>query len=194
MFFSRTAVIVAGLMSLLLISQSALCGPVFDRVMKAGVLRLGLPYNVVPQGFLKKDGTWVGFEVDIGSTMAKHMNLKVQPVKVNHKTWRTMLSNGQIDAALCRIRHTRSLDAVCDFSVPYFFDSLHVMTLKGAYKSAADLKGLKIAAIQGSSAEKAAMRLLSEAGDPQAQQNVISFPRPTFLLRCFRAGQGLRVG
>jgi polar amino acid transport system substrate-binding protein len=159
--------------------------------MKTGTFRLGLPYNMVPQGFLKKDGTWVGFEVDVGSGMARHMNLKMEPVKVNDKTWRTMLANGSIDAALCRIKHTRSLDAEFDFSEPYFFDSLQVMTLKGASKNPADLKGLKLAAIQGSSAEKAAMRLLSEAGDPQAQQNVVSFPdRPS----CFAdLGQG-KVG
>ena len=84
---------------------------------------------------MKQDGTWIGYEVDVGSAMARHMNLKVEPVKVNDKTWRTMLSRGQIDAALCRIRHTRSLDAEFDFSEPYFFDSLQVMTLKGAFKS-----------------------------------------------------------
>jgi polar amino acid transport system substrate-binding protein len=180
----RIAVTATSLMALLLCSQHVQCGPVFDRVMKAGTLRLGLPYNLVPQGFLKQDGTWVGFEVDVGSGMAGHMNLKVEPVKINDKTWRTMLSRGQIDAALCRIRHTRSLDAEFDFSEPYFFDSLQVMTLKGAFKSPADLKGLKLAAIQGSSSEKAAMKLLYEAGDSNAQQSVVSFPdRPS----CFAA-------
>jgi polar amino acid transport system substrate-binding protein len=183
-FSCRIALAAFSLIAVLFFSQPAQCGPVFDRVMKAGVLRLGLPYNLVPQGFMKQDGAWIGFEVDVGSGMAGHMNLKVEPVKVNDKTWRTMLSRGQIDAALCRIRHTRSLDAEFDFSEPYFFDSLQVMTLKGAFKTPGDLKGLKVAAIQGSSSEKAAMRLLSEAGDPSAQQNVTSYPdRPS----CFAA-------
>jgi polar amino acid transport system substrate-binding protein len=175
-FSWRTAVTATALMVVLFCAQTAHCGLVFDRAMKSGSFRLGLPYNLVPQGFLQKDGTWVGFEVDIGAGMARHMNLKVEAVKVNAKTWRTMLANGQLDAVLCRIRHTRSLDAEFDFSVPYFYDSLQVMTRKGAFKSLVDLKGLKIAAIQGSSAENAAMRLLSEAGDPQAQQNVDSHP------------------
>ncbi len=188
MSFCRIAAAAISLTALLLCSHQAQCGPVNDRVMKTGIVRLGLPYNLVPQGFMKQDGTWVGYEVDIGSGMARHMNLKVEPVKVNNKTWRTMLSRGQIDAALCRIRHTRSLDAEFDFSEPYFFDSLQVMALKGAFKNPTDLKGLKIAAIQGSSSEKAAMKLLSAAGDPNAQQNVVSFPdRPS----CFAAlGQG----
>jgi polar amino acid transport system substrate-binding protein len=185
MLFVRVCLLIA--MNLILLpplAEQAHCGPVYDRVMKSGTLRLGLPYNVVPQGFLRPDGEWVGFEVDLGSQLAKHMNLKLEPVKVNDKTWRTMLSSGRIDAALCRIRHTRSLHAEFDFSEPYFFDSLHVLVLKGGSKALSDLKGQKIAAIQGSASEQAAMRLLRDAGDPLAQKNVVSYPdRPS----CFAA-------
>jgi polar amino acid transport system substrate-binding protein len=172
------------LLALLLFPQSGRAGSVFDRVVKTGAVRVGVPYNVVPQGLLSPEGEWTGFEVDLGAEMARHMNLKLEPVEVNDKTWRTMLSTGQIDVALCRIRHTRSLDAEFDFSEPYFFDSLHVLTLKGNIRTPADLKGQKIAAIQGSSAERSAMRLLREAGDPLAQKNVVSYPdRPS----CFAA-------
>lgn len=176
-------------MALVFISQPGFCGPVFDRVMKSGTVRLGLPYNVVPQGFLTQDGQWVGFEKDLGTKIAERMNLKLEPVKVNDKTWRSMLAGGRIDAALCRIRHTRSLEGEFDFSVPYFFDSLQMLVLKeSGIKGPADLKGHKVAALQASPAEKAAMRVLGEAGDPMAQQNVVSYPdRPS----CFAAiGQG----
>jgi polar amino acid transport system substrate-binding protein len=177
-WFSRAWVAGLGLVfaALLCFPQPGSCGPILDRVMKSGVLRVGLPFNVIPQGFLKPEGEWTGFEVDLGADMAKHMNLKLEAVKVNDKTWRSMLAAGHIDAALCRIRHTRSLESEFDFSEPYFFDSLHVMAVKGAMKTPADLKGQKIAAVQGSSSERAAMRLLREAGDPNAQKNVVSFP------------------
>jgi polar amino acid transport system substrate-binding protein len=180
----QMCLIAMSLATLLLFVQDGHCGPVYDRVMKSGTLRLGLPYNIVPQGFLKPEGEWVGFEVDLGSQLAKHMNLKLEPVKVNDTTWRSMLTSGQIDAALCRIRHTRSLHAEFDFSEPYFFDSLHVLVLKGNCKTPSDLKGQKIAATQGSASERAAMRVLRDAGDPMAQKNVVSYPdRPS----CFAA-------
>jgi len=168
------------------------CGAVFDRVMKSGTVRLGVPYNRIPQGFLKPSGEWAGFELDLASELAKHMNLKLETVRVNDQTWGPLLTRSRIDAALCRITHRRSLEIAFDFSVPYFFDALNILVLKGSFKSPGDLKGNKIAAVQGSPAEKAAMRLLKEAGDQMAEKNVVSFPdRPT----CFMAlGQGKVAG
>ncbi len=164
------------------------CGPVLDHVMKNGTVRLGLPYGLTPQGFLSPTGEWQGFEVDLGSEIAKRMNLKLEQVRVNENTWTTMLAAGRIDAALCRIKHTRTLDREFDFSVPYFFDSLQVLIPKGSVGKLADLKGHKIAAIQGSKAEKVAMRILQEAGDQSAEKNVVSFPdRPAAFLALGRA-------
>jgi polar amino acid transport system substrate-binding protein len=159
-------------------------GPVFDRVTKSGVVRLGVAYNRYPQGFVKPTGEWVGFEVDLAAEIARHMNLKLEAVKVSDKSWPSLLSSGRIDGALCRIRHTRSLESEFDFSIPYFFDSMHLLVTKGGIKSPADLKGQKISAVQGSSAEKAAMKVLKDAGDESAEKNVISYPdRPS----CFMA-------
>jgi polar amino acid transport system substrate-binding protein len=156
--------------------DEAFCGPAFDRVTKGNLLRVGVAYNLVPQGYIKPSGEWVGFEVDFASELAAHMNLKVDKVKVNETTWRSMLSRGQIDAALCRIVHRRSLENDFDFSVPYFFDSPQIMVIKGNFKTAADLKGQKIASVQGSLYEKNAMRLLKHLGDESAEKNVVSFP------------------
>jgi polar amino acid transport system substrate-binding protein len=167
-----------------LVPKEALSGPVYNRVMKNGTLRIGVPYNLVPQGFLKETGEWTGFEFDLAQELAKHLNLKIDMVKVNRNTWGPMLTKGGIDAALCRITHTRSLENQFDFSVPYFFNSPHVLVLRGTCQSVSDLKGRKIAAVQGSSAEKNAMNLLRQAGDQNSEKNVQSFPdRPT----CFMA-------
>lgn len=149
---------------------------IFERIIKGGVVRIGLPYNMIPQGFLKPDGDWTGFEVDLASEMARHMNLKLEKVKINENTWGRLLSDGRIDAAMCRIRHTRSLESTFDFSVAYFFDAPRILTVKGKFKSAGELKGHRIAAVQGSAMEKAAMRFLAEAGDPAAEKNVVSYP------------------
>ncbi len=161
----------------------ASAGPVFDRVTKSGKVRVGLPYNLVPQGFVDEQGAWKGFEVDLGHEMARHMNLTLEPVKVNGSTWGGMLSKGRIDAALCRIRHTRSLESSFDFSVPYFFDSLSILATKGYFKGVEDLKDNKIAAVQGTFSEKEAMRILRKTGDTQAEKNVVSYPdRPSCFL------------
>ncbi len=162
----------------------ALSGAVFDRVMKTDTLRLGHLNNRPPWGFLKPTGEWAGFEVDLAKGVAKHLNFKLETLRVNDGTWGTMLSSGQIDAALCRIQPHRSLARNFDFSVPYFFDSLQVLTVKGPFKTIANLSGKKIAAVQGSSHEKAAIAILKQAGDEMAEQNVVPYPdAPT----CFMA-------
>jgi polar amino acid transport system substrate-binding protein len=156
--------------------QSCWSAGVYDRVSKSGMVRIGLPYNLVPQGFMKPGGEWVGFEVDLAEEMARHMNLRLEKMKVNEATWSDLLSRGRIDAALCRIKHTRALESEFDFSIAYFFDAVQILVVKGQFQKPSDLKGHKIAAVQGSAAEKIAMRILRDAGDPQAEKNVVSFP------------------
>jgi polar amino acid transport system substrate-binding protein len=124
--FFRLAAILLVIGTLCSPDRAAWSGPVFDRVMKNGALRLGVAYNRFPQGFVKPTGEWAGFEVDLASEMARHMNLKLETVKVSDKSWPSLLSSGRIDGALCRIRHTRSLESEFDFSVPYFFDEMHL--------------------------------------------------------------------
>jgi polar amino acid transport system substrate-binding protein len=151
-------------------------GPVYDRVTKSGVVRLGVPYNLVPQGFLNSQGEWVGFEVELAGQLAKHLNLKLEAVKVNDKTWRSLLARGMIDAAFCCIRHTRSVDREFDLSEAYFYDSPQILGLKGVFRSVNDFKGQRIGVVQGKSSERAAMKLLRNLGDEQAENNVVSYP------------------
>lgn len=191
MTFSRLVTIFLVLGTLCMQGAVAWCGPAFERVTKSGTLRLGVAYNRFPQGFVKPTGEWVGFEVDLASEIARHMNLKLEAVKVSDKSWPSLLASGRIDGALCRIRHTRSLESEFDFSVPYFFDAMHLLVIKGNVKSPGDLKGQKISAVQGSSAEKAAMKVLRDTGDESAEKNVISYPdRPS----CFMALGREKVG
>ncbi len=183
-FMLRTFLIMLILGAIFGVPTEALCGVVFDHVMKTGTLRLGYLYDRPPWGFLKPTGEWAGFEVDLAKEVAKHLNLKLETLRVNDATWKSMLSARQIDAALCRIQPHRSLARSFDFSVPYFFDSLQVLAVKGVFKTVADFAGKKIAVVDGSSYEKAAITILKRAGDDNAEQNVVPYPdAPT----CFMA-------
>jgi polar amino acid transport system substrate-binding protein len=158
-------------------------GKVYDQAMKRGVVRFGVPYNRAPQGFFDANGKLVGFEVDLASEIARRMNLKIETAKVNEKTWGPMLSGGQIDAAVCGVKHTRSLESQFDFSIPYFFDAPHILVMKGQFKVPSDLNGHKIAAVQGAPFEKDAMQILRDSGDKMAEKNVVSYPdRPSCFL------------
>ncbi len=171
------------LMIVLGTAGTGVCGQVFDRIRKAGKVRLGVCYNRMPFGFLNQKGEWVGFEVDLANEMITRWRLEPELVKITDKNWGHLLAQGKIDGAFCRIRHTRSLESAFDFSVPYFFDSPYVMITKGQFKALTELKGHKIAAVQGSTTEREAMRILREAGDDAAETNVASYPdRPACFL------------
>ena len=59
-----------------------------------------------------------------------------------------------------------------------------MLAVKGYFKTAADLAGKKIAVVQGTPYEKAAIAILKQAGDEKAEQNVVLYPdAPT----CFMA-------
>lgn len=181
---TNTVLLTALILSLLLLMpELVLCGKSFDRIRKAGEVRIGISYDRSPYGRFNERGDWVGFEVDVATEMARRWKLKLDPVKVSDRNWGSLLSRGKIDAALCRIRRTRSLESAFDFSVPYFFDSPYIMVIKGKIKNPAELKGQKIAAVQGSSTERQAMRILKDAGDQEAENNVVSYPdRPSCFL------------
>jgi len=175
--FVTHRIVVTAALALLFSSVAEVdAGPVFDRVTKSGVVRLGVPYNLIPQGFLNAQGEWVGFEVELAEALARHLNLKLETVKVNDKTWRSLMARGMLDGAFCRIRHTRSVEREFDLSQAYFYDSQLVLTQKGVLRSLNDFKGHKIAAIQGTPSEKSAMRLLRTLGEDQAENNVVSYP------------------
>jgi len=150
-------------------------GQVYERVASTGVVRLGVPYNLVPQGFLQNN-QWVGFEVDIASELARRIKAKPELVRVNDKTWRSLLGQGLLDGAFCRIRHTRTVEKEFDLSEALFYDAQKVLVLKGNFRSPNDLKSQKLAAIQGTTSEKLAMSLLKSLKDEHAEANVISYP------------------
>ncbi len=179
---SLSALIIIAPLCFFVLSNLCLAGTV-EKVTSSGTIRVGLPYNKIPQGFMDKQGNWVGFEVDFAEELAKRLNLELAKVKVNDRTWGPLLSSGRIDAALCRIHHNRALEGDFDFSVAYFYDSLRIMIRKGSLKSTDDLKGQKISAVQGSVSEKEAMKTLRRLGDENAEKNVVSYPdRPSCFL------------
>ncbi len=150
-------------------------GQVYDRIAKTGVVKLGVPYNIVPQGFLQ-DNQWVGFEVDLATELARRLKVKAELVRVNDKTWRSLLSRGLLDGAFCRIRHTRTVEKEFDLSESFFYDSQRVLVLKGSFRSLKDLKAHKLAVVQGTTSERLAMNLLKSLQDEQAETNVVSYP------------------
>jgi polar amino acid transport system substrate-binding protein len=176
-----TGMILALVLSFLVGPSICLAGPVYDKVGKDGVVRVGLMYESIPAAYFNDKNEWVGFDVDIANEVVKRIggymgkDLKVERIKVNNKTRISFLTSGQIDFSTANMTHTRERNKTIDYSITYFFDGQKILAKKGKFKTLKDFKGKKIASMQGTTSEKNAINLLKKLGDPNAEKNVISF-------------------
>src|SRR5690349_2113062 len=53
-------------------------GGLLDKVMKAGKLVVSTDPNYAPQSFLKPDGTFEGFDIDVANEIGKRLGVKVE--------------------------------------------------------------------------------------------------------------------
>jgi polar amino acid transport system substrate-binding protein len=180
------------LAALLLLASASLAqaGPTYDKVMKDKVVRIGLMTDSIPAGFYDEKKDWVGFDVDIADEIAKRLGAKPERVVVNNKTRIAFLQQGTIDFSAANMTHKREREQSIDFSITYFFDGQKIMAKKGQFKDLKDFKGKKIATMQGTTSEVNIKNFLKQLGDPNAEQNVISFQKES---ECFQALQMGRV-
>jgi polar amino acid transport system substrate-binding protein len=171
-------------------ASMALAGPVYDNVMKTKTLRAGIMTDSIPGAFYNDQNQWVGFDVDIAEEIARRLGCKLDRVPVNNKTRIAFVQQGRIDVSVANMTHKRERDKSIDFSITYFFDGQKVLVKKGKYKSWKDLKGKKIASMQGTTSELNAKAKLKSLGDANADKDVISFQKES---ECFQALQMGRV-
>jgi polar amino acid transport system substrate-binding protein len=166
---------------LTVLAGPASAGAIYDKIGKAGVVRVGMMYNSIPAAYFNENNEWVGFDVDIAEEVVKRIGvsmgkeLKAERVKVNNKTRISFLTSDQIDMSVANMTHKRERDKTIDFSITYFFDGQKILAKKGKFKGLKDFKGKKLASQQGTTSEKNAMELLKKLGDPNYMKNVISF-------------------
>ncbi len=132
----------------------------------------------IPGAFYNEKGEWGGFDYDMATEVAKRMGVEIERVQVNNKTRIALVQSGQIDLSVSNMTHTRERDKSVDFSITYFFDGQKILSKKGQFKTIKDMVGKKIATMQGTTSEINVRRALKEAGDPNAEANVTTPPRP----------------
>ncbi|SKA77854.1 amino acid ABC transporter substrate-binding protein, PAAT family [Paucidesulfovibrio gracilis DSM 16080] len=180
----KTRIVALAALVVMLATSLAYAGPTYDRVMQEKVCRVGLMANSKPAGFINENGDWIGFDVDIATELCRRLGVKIEKVQVNNKTRVTMVQTGQIDMSLANMTHKRERDKSIDFSITYFFDGQKFLVRKGTASSWQDLVGKKIASMQGTTSELNVRALLKKLGDPDADNNVISYQNEA---ECFQA-------
>lgn len=126
---------------------------ILDRVLEAGVVKVGSNTTVPPMNYIDENGKWTGFDIDLSDEIAKRLGVELKRVNVNNKTRISFLATGRVDMVVSSMSHTRSRDEQIDYAEPpYFWTGKIAYAKKGRFTSIRELAGKRIAVVQGSNA------------------------------------------
>lgn len=88
--------------------------------VQAKTLVVGCDTNFMPFEFKDKDGTYVGFDIELWDTVAKDLSLeyKLQPMDFNGLI--PALQTGSVDVAIAAMTIKAKREEVVDFAYPYY--------------------------------------------------------------------------
>jgi polar amino acid transport system substrate-binding protein len=102
-------------------SVAPIAGGLLDKVLKAKKLVVSTDPNYAPQSFLKSDGTFEGFDIDVATEIAKRLGVTVDWATPD---WALITAggwSGRWDASVGSMTITTDRQKVLDFSDPYYY-------------------------------------------------------------------------
>jgi polar amino acid transport system substrate-binding protein len=138
-----------------------------DRIVKNGEIRIGMSGNQPPFTMKSKDGSLMGYEVDLAKMIAKGMNVELKLVEKPFVELLPALERGEIDAIMSGMTMTPERNLKVAFVGPYIISGKSILT-KSATLAAADeaddinQSDISLAALTGSTSQNFVERLLPE--------------------------------
>lgn len=120
-------------------------------LVKEGALTFSMTGQYPPLNF-KKDGKLTGFDVEIGTEIAKRIGLEANPVTNPWETIIQGLKGKKYDAIIGSMTATEERDKQVDFTNPYYLSGAQIFVAEtnSDILSKEDLKGKTIGVIQSS--------------------------------------------
>ncbi|RTQ93810.1 ABC transporter substrate-binding protein [Lysinibacillus telephonicus] len=131
-------------------------------LVKEGSLTFAMTGQYPPLNF-KKDGKLTGFDVEIGTEIAKRMGLEANPVTNPWETIIQGLKANKYDAIIGSMTATAERDKQIDFTEPYYLSGAQIFVANDntEIQSKEDLQGKTIGVIQASTWKDMAETLTS---------------------------------
>lgn len=159
---------------------------------QAGKLTFCAEFGNPPLGFYDEAQVLTGFEIELGTELAKRMGLEVQWKEVAFSAIIPALMAKQCDAILSQLFDKPERREVVDF-INYMYSSQSLLAPKGNpknIKGLADLSGLKVSVGNGTTIQSLLdeqNKLFKEAGKPEA--NIVVFPKDADARQALQTGQ-----
>ncbi len=172
-------------LGVVLVGALAMIGPAsadqLDDIKKKGTLVVGVKTDYPPWGTRDSSGAIVGMEPEMAADVAKRLGVKLELVPVVSSNRMQFLQQGKIDLMIATMSDTPERRKAVGIVEPvYYASGVAIMANKAAnIKSAADLKGKPVCALQGAfynndlQSKYTQQDLVAFKGIPEAEQALL---------------------
>ena len=124
----RISYLFAGVLALCLSSLSVAGSPTLDRVVEAGVLKVGMSGDQPPFNTVSRAGPVIGFDVDMAGAMAAAMKVDLQIVEMPFGELMSAMQDGKVDMIMSGMAITPSRTQGASFVGPYMISGKSMLT------------------------------------------------------------------
>ena len=134
-----------------LLSATVAVAADLPEIMKRGHMVAATSGNLPPVTFLNDKNELVGYDIEVGRFIAKHIGVTLDLVRLDWKGILPGLQAGRFDAVFSNVNVTPERKEVFDYSIPYSRSAVVVVAKAGVpdIHGPMDLKGRAVGAISG---------------------------------------------
>jgi len=103
------------------VEPTPIAGGLLDKVLKAGKLKISTDANYAPQSFLKKDGTFEGFDIDVGNEIAKRLGVTAEFTAQDWEVITAANWSGRWDLSVGSMTISAERQKIMNMSDPYYY-------------------------------------------------------------------------
>ncbi|MEZ5084206.1 MAG: transporter substrate-binding domain-containing protein [Bacteroidales bacterium] len=162
---TRTAMIAV---ILIVVSVSGFAQETLKRIAERGELRVGMTATQPPFCMKAKDGSIIGYEVDLADMFASTMGVKLTIVEIPFDGLLDALESGKVDVVMSGMTMTLKRNMKVAFAGPYILSGKSILTKSPALSNTDDAEDLndetiKLVVLRGSTSETYARTEIPDA-------------------------------
>jgi len=117
--------------------------PILDRIVKNGVLKVGMSGNQAPMNVKGRSGMMIGFEVDLANMLTSIMDVRLEIVNKPFPELLPALKAGEVDIVMSGITITAARTADVFFVGPYMISGKSILTKSKTMAAVDEIDDLK---------------------------------------------------
>ena len=125
-----------------------------QKVLDAGMLKMGLDDSFPPMGFRNENNEIIGFDLDVATEVTKRMGVTLEPTVVDWNSKEMELESGTVDCIWNGLSINTERQEKMNLSKPYMKNRMVFVVLgDSAYTNQSSLEGKKVGVQNGSTAQ-----------------------------------------